>query len=361
MKPAQAGIPGEIQERAEKVAKALDADIIIFSGPIDAPHDDSVVNGCCTRVRRKNVLLIISTFGGDPDAAYRIARALQGMYENFWVLVAGYCKSAGTLIILGANELILLEHAELGPLDIQMRKADEIVERDSGLTPNQAFRSLDSQVWEAFEKIVMKLKLGMFLTTRTAAEIASNIVTGLYSPIYAQIDPMRLGEMQRALMITLQYGERLQRKGNNVHANTLATLVTSYPDHNFVIDRAEAKTLFKRVREPSDLEAELAHCIRQILRHPNSDTLVLFLNGEPHDTGDEPQDPGAPAAGGTAQGSGAATLPASTANHSATGADGEGSGDVSGPSGSGDTSGSSKSSAADADASRGGSEPLTPN
>jgi ClpP class serine protease len=41
--------------------------------------------------------------------------------------VSGYCKSAGTLIALGANELAFGEHGELGPLDVQIAKRDEVL------------------------------------------------------------------------------------------------------------------------------------------------------------------------------------------------------------------------------------------
>ncbi len=45
------------------------------------------------------------TEGGDADPAYRIARCLQDHYDRFSLFVSGYCKSAGTLVALGAHEL----------------------------------------------------------------------------------------------------------------------------------------------------------------------------------------------------------------------------------------------------------------
>ena len=38
------------------------------------------------------------------------------------------CKSAGTLLLIGATSLIISDRGELGPLDVQLSKPDEIFE-----------------------------------------------------------------------------------------------------------------------------------------------------------------------------------------------------------------------------------------
>jgi ClpP class serine protease len=112
----------------------VDTDIVLFNSGIERVRDRHAIKVLTERKKRKNVLLLLVTEGGDPDAAYRIARCLQDRYKKFSVLVAGYCKSAGTLLALGANELIFSENGELGPLDVQMEKKDELWEQESGLT-----------------------------------------------------------------------------------------------------------------------------------------------------------------------------------------------------------------------------------
>jgi ClpP class serine protease len=97
-------------------------------------------------------LLFMATHGGDPSAAYRIARAIQHAYKTreqdptkrgqFSIAVDTVCKSAGTLICLGATQLFMTDDAELGPIDVQLRKPEEIGERTSGLTPVQAMDTL---------------------------------------------------------------------------------------------------------------------------------------------------------------------------------------------------------------------------
>ena len=117
-----------------KVADRHEADIVFLTGDLERPRDGDFIEELTKRTRRKNVFLVLTTHGGDPNAAYRIARALQHGYSRFTAFVPGYCKSAGTLLILGAHELVLSAHAELGPLDIQLPSKVETDERGSVLT-----------------------------------------------------------------------------------------------------------------------------------------------------------------------------------------------------------------------------------
>jgi hypothetical protein len=68
------------------------------------------------------------------------------------------------------------------------------------------------------------------------------------SGIYGQLDPMRLGEVERMMGITAAYGERLSK--HNLKSGALAKLLSTYPSHSFVIDRCEAEDLFDKTSVP---------------------------------------------------------------------------------------------------------------
>lgn len=262
----------DIKQDIENYSNANDTDIICYFGEIKRDTDDFIINECRKRKLRKNVLLIISTYGGDPNAGYRFARCLQEAYRtvdnsriikidsekekhkkigNFSVFVDGFCKSAGTLICLGADKIIMSGNAELGPIDIQLRKKDEVGERESGLTPIQAVRFLEMQSAQMFKRhfISLRFQEELAFSTKMAAELATQLTVGLLSPIYAQIDPIRLAEVDRSMRIAKEYGERL--KPHNLQEDALPRLLASYPSHGFVIDRGEARTIFKNVEAPT--------------------------------------------------------------------------------------------------------------
>lgn len=281
---------------ADEIAESDDRDIILLNGPLLQPLDIEVINLCSTRKRRSNVLFILVTEGGNADASYRIARVLQEGYSNFSFFVTGYCKSAGTLLGLGANELIIGDFGELGPLDVQMIKEDELGATRSGLTVISALSTLHNAAFDAFEHFFLETKRrsGGSITTHTAIQVATSMAGTLFSPIYKHVDAMHVGEAGRYLKIAKKYGELLQEKSQNFTKQTLDELTNNYPTHSFVIDRFQAEKLFKNVRAPTENELKLSNLLGNAALVPCSspkDTLLTFLNSknELEDLHNEPE------------------------------------------------------------------------
>ncbi len=274
----------KIQTCVTCVSGKLNADIVLFSGDIRSPADHELIDLVKEYQSKPNVFVFLTTDGGSADAAYRIARCLQQKYCKGRVIlfVETYCKSAGTLVSLAADEIVMCDLAELGPLDVQISKPDELSELTSGLTPLQALNTLQTEAFKTFEESFLKLRFrsGLQITTRTAADIAARLAIGLFKPIYAQLDPMRLGEYQRAMLIAQHYGTRLARK--NLRENALDRLIADYPSHGFIIDRIEAETLFHKVRGPSEEESELANLLSVLVQEglKNDEATVEFLSAE---------------------------------------------------------------------------------
>lgn len=244
----------EINERIYKYITEKDTDLIIYRGDIGRDGYDRICDILDSKTKKSNIILILDTLGGDPNAAYRIARAIIHHYgaKNFKVAITSYCKSAGTLLCVGATELIFFDRGEMGPLDTQIIKQDEIAQRSSGLDILRGLSYLNSQAVETFKSYLFDLTGSMGISTKTASEIAANITKGLYTPIYEQIEPLRLGEMNAALQIAHEYGTRLNEKSETLKEDSLSKLIHAYPTHSFVIDRAEAKTLFNKVSHPDN-------------------------------------------------------------------------------------------------------------
>ncbi len=132
-------------------------------------------------------------------------------------------------------------------MDVQVTKPNEVQERGSGLDVMQSLLACIVHSEEIFQQHFVAMRQSWRMTTKQAGELAGQITAGMLSPLYAQIDPLRVGELQRALSITGAYGERLNMYAKNLAPDALAKLVSGYPSHGFVIDRKEAKELFKRV------------------------------------------------------------------------------------------------------------------
>lgn len=249
--------PSEAIKTLGRLAKREDADLYVFNAIIWADNVDRFRALICDKQqRRKNVIVFLTTPGGDPDAAYRLAACLKRHYTSTRFYILGPCKSAGTLALLGANEIVFGDLGELGPLDVQLAKPDEIVPASSGLDIFQALAVITNSAFEAWERYFLNIveRSQGNISAKTAAEIASKLAVGLFGPMTGQIDPERLGEVQRAINIATAYGSRLNR-GNLKHG-ALEKLVQGYPTHGFVIDLEEAITIFNKVRKTDQLERQ---------------------------------------------------------------------------------------------------------
>lgn len=71
--------------------------------------------------------LLLHTPGGDIDAAEKLitlVRSAAGEDGQLRVIVPDYAKSAGTLMALGANAIVMSDSSELGPIDPQVSSKD---------------------------------------------------------------------------------------------------------------------------------------------------------------------------------------------------------------------------------------------
>jgi len=60
-----------------QVTENAKSDIYIISGGLYKPVDEQLINCIKQNKSQPNVILLLTTFGGDADVAYRIARCFQ--------------------------------------------------------------------------------------------------------------------------------------------------------------------------------------------------------------------------------------------------------------------------------------------
>ncbi|WOQ95352.1 hypothetical protein R4533_15010 [Vibrio cholerae] len=168
----------KLETLAQMIGVRYNADFIAYSGNIGSPADLKFRAELDEAQRHDKVIFWLSTYGGVPDCAYRIARALQLRYEHITIIVDRYCKSSGTLISLAADELWMTENGELGPLDIQLLSKDEFLERNSGLDSLQALSTLSEQSASLFAQQFISARMGGRISTKQAMDVASRISVG---------------------------------------------------------------------------------------------------------------------------------------------------------------------------------------
>lgn len=143
------------------------------------------------RLTPKNMPIdfIIHTPGGLALAATQIANALADHQAPVRVIIPHYAMSGGTLIALAADEIIMDEHAVLGPVDPQLGQepAASIVKIKKIKDPNE----IDDSTWvkidvsekalkQMYDNVVSLLKKKGY-SEEVAKKVAEELTQGKYT------------------------------------------------------------------------------------------------------------------------------------------------------------------------------------
>lgn len=111
-------------KRKSKIVTLVTSDRINLSAPIHQMMNDIIYEQLRV-IKSKggefdNIDLFIYSRGGDSDAPWSIVSTIREVFpdKKFNVLIPFRAHSAATMISLGADEIVMTEKAELGPVDI---------------------------------------------------------------------------------------------------------------------------------------------------------------------------------------------------------------------------------------------------
>jgi hypothetical protein len=221
--------------------------------------------------------LVIHSGGGSVHAAYQAMTLLRLHAKAINACVPFFAKSAATLLCIGADKMVLGEHAELGPLDVQIweEKQPGKGEFHSALDPFKALEQMQSFSVEALSSamqfIVNDYQMSYDDSLRHAVEFVS-VTTG---PLVGRLDPEKIGQYSRELSVATEYGRRLLRRYSKwppAKINAVVDqLVYGYPSHEFVIDLTEVKELGFDVESFAPESLQAVRELRQIAEEDQSD------------------------------------------------------------------------------------------
>ncbi len=188
--------------------------------------------------------VLVQSPGGHANIAYQLGTFFRNHCKELNYLVPMQAKSAATILCLNGQRIIMGEWGELGPLDVQL---DDILEYGRRpFSPLNEFKSMEflRDYATEFLDFFSWLLVERGLSVKQALHEALPGVTSIMSPLYAHVDPSKLGSYRRALAEGEEYAVRLLASAGNENAKKIAErLVWKYPAHDFVIDRDEARGL----------------------------------------------------------------------------------------------------------------------
>ena len=235
----------------------------------------------------KELDIILHTHGGDIESAYKIVKLLRKHAEKINIIVPLCAKSAGTLICLAADKLIMSTISELGPLDVQILEQQEgdVGKYKSALNGYKALQQAQNHALENLDSAIrlFMIRIGNRMKLQNIIKIAIDFSASTSGPLYEKIDPKSIEEYARDLNVSQQYGIKIltshmgweYEKANKV----IHQMVYNYPSHSFIIDTAELAELGFKVESPdSETECLMNEAVDILNKESNKNIIVLDDN-----------------------------------------------------------------------------------
>ncbi|MCY4115880.1 MAG: hypothetical protein OXF55_03180 [Caldilineaceae bacterium] len=187
------------------------------------------------------ISLVLHTSGGQTLAAWRLINLIRMFCEELEVLIPSKALSAGTLLSIGADKIIMTKQAILGPIDPSV---------NNPLNPQVDIGGQPKQVPVSVESV-----LGYLSLTREELEIDGvENLTNVLLNLSTHIHPLVLGEIFRTRAQIRFLAEKLlprQVKEESNIKSIVDFLCADSGSHDYTIARREASELGLNIEKPS--------------------------------------------------------------------------------------------------------------
>jgi len=224
-------VTGDRQPFVTKVAE----DII----PIFAKHLEKIG-------RQKTISLFLYTRGGDMITPIRLIKLIRSYADEIEMIIPYRAHSAGTLISIGADKIVMGRLGELSPVD---PSTGHPFNPENPLNPKQKM------------EISVEDLNSYFLLAKEKAGVKDEQMVNVYEDLTAKIHPLSLGNAYRATRMAKQITEKLllMHFDKNNDKEKIASIVKEITGdiciHGYPITRDEAADLGLNIIEPdSELE-----------------------------------------------------------------------------------------------------------
>lgn len=188
------------------------------------------------------ISLYLYTRGGDTLAAWSLINLIRNFCKDFEIIIPFKCHSAGTLIALGANRIVMTKQATLGPIDPSV---------NGPLNPQIPGGNINQRVPVSVEFVNAYLELAKNELKVSDQQSLANILISLSN----QIHPLSLGQVYRSKSQIQMIAKRLlnfQEIEAAKRDEIIKFLCSESGSHDYTIHRNEAKELGLNIEKPNE-------------------------------------------------------------------------------------------------------------
>ncbi len=191
----------------------------------------------------KKISLLLYTIGGDMLAPIRIVKLIRNHCDEFEVLVPYKAHSAGTLICLGADTIVMSKLGELTPVDP---------------TTGHPFNPQNPANPQQKLEVSVEDLNSYLLFAKEKAEVKSEQMIDAYKLLVEKLHPLSIGNAYRAYRMARLLTERLlwlhmdKEKDGEKIKKIIKEITGDITIHAYPIDRDEAADLGLRIEKAAD-------------------------------------------------------------------------------------------------------------
>ncbi len=220
VRPLDDYIRDQLTQGLVSIGGKLNTDVITIIGPIIPGLEHRLRQAIEALLERKKIVsIILDTPGGVVEVVERMVNVLRSVYDEVIVIVPDRAMSAGTILALSADRIMMDHLSCLGPIDPQ-------IEREGKLVPALSYLN-------QFERLNAKAQNGKLSTAE-----------------YALLNKMDLGELYQF------------EQARELSIDLLIKWLTQYKFKNWI----QTETRGEKVTE--EMKAERAGAIAALLNDP---------------------------------------------------------------------------------------------
>lgn len=192
--------------------------------------------------------LFLYTRGGDTEAPWRIVSLIREFCDQFAVLVPHRASSAGTLIAMGADEIVMSPLGILGPIDPS--RTHPLLPRREGAPEAEPISVQDMRHAMQFIREAAGPEKEMPYTPEAMATI--------FSALFEKIHPLAIGAIEQSYALSKLIATQCLRTHMNPEEDSakiqaiVDKLCDDYKSHLYQISREEAAEIGLNVIKPND-------------------------------------------------------------------------------------------------------------
>lgn len=178
----------ERKAQLRRISQLRGRDVLVFAADLQKGRLPISINSSdllpladqVSNLKGKALDLILETPGGSGETAEDIVKLLRPRFDSVAVIVPGIAKSAGTIMAMAADEILMEPVSALGPIDAQIQWQGKVFSAHALL---QGFEQIKDEVVRtnslnrAYVPILQNLSPGELQAAQNSLDFATSLVT----------------------------------------------------------------------------------------------------------------------------------------------------------------------------------------